>query len=174
MLSKLCQTSRAFRVLSFCAAGALKAGHGMLWCRGIVSCKVTSLAKYSLTGENVQDLTRMGAGMEGGGASAMGLTSAKRLSAVTGTGEAKLGLGRPKGLKATPEAPFAPLPAAQERSAGGSGKALRQCAGTSGISLFDIRSFHDMRALPLMCQCEDWQTCQCASAAWQQSMREAS
>ena len=145
----------------------------MRWCRGRVSCEVTSLAKYSLAGENVQDLTRMGAGMEGGGASAMGLTSAKRLSAVTGTGEAKLGLGRPKGLKATPEAPFAPLPAAQERSAGGPGKALRQCAGTSGISPFDIRSCHDMRALLLMCQCENWQTCQCAPAAWQQSMREA-
>ena len=53
----------------------------------------------------------MGAGMEGGGASAMGLTSAKRLSAVTGTGEAKLGLGRPKGLKPASEA-LAPLPAA--------------------------------------------------------------
>ena len=55
-------------------------------------------------------LTRIGAGMEGGGASAMGLTSAKRLSAVTGTGDAKLGLGRPKGLKPASEA-LAPLPA---------------------------------------------------------------
>ena len=53
----------------------------------------------------------MGAGTDGGGASAMGLTSAKRLSAVTGTGEAKLGLGRPKGLKPPPDPPFAPLPA---------------------------------------------------------------
>ena len=41
----------------------------------------------------------------------MGLTSAKRLSAVTGTGEAKLGLGRPKGLKPASVA-LAPLPAA--------------------------------------------------------------
>ena len=56
-------------------------------------------------------LTRMGAGMDGGGASAMGLTSAKRLSAVTGTGDAKLGLGRPKGLKPASVA-LATLPAA--------------------------------------------------------------
>ena len=40
----------------------------------------------------------------------MGLTSAKRLSAVTGTGEANLGLGRPKGLKPPPDSPFAPFP----------------------------------------------------------------
>ena len=50
--------------------------------------------------QGAQALTRMGAGMDGGGASAMGLTSAKRLSAVTGTGDAKLGLGRPKGIEA--------------------------------------------------------------------------
>ncbi len=53
----------------------------------------------------------MGAGTDGSGASAMGLTSAKRLSAVTGTGEAKVGLGRPKGLNPPPGPPFAPLPA---------------------------------------------------------------
>ena len=44
----------------------------------------------------------------------MGLTSAKRLSAVTGTGDAKLGLGRPKGLKPASEA-LAPFPAAAHR-----------------------------------------------------------
>ena len=94
----------------------------------------------------MQGLTRMGAGKEGGGASAMGLTSAKRLSAVTGTAEAKLGLGRPKGLKAAPEAPFAPLPAAQKQSARGPGRVFRQCAGASEISPFHIRSCHNMRA----------------------------
>lgn len=56
----------------------------------------------------------MGAGMEGAGASAMGLTSAKRLSAVTGTGDAKLGLGRPNGLK--PSEALASLPAAAHRT----------------------------------------------------------
>ena len=61
--------------------------------------------------QGAQALTRMGAGMDGGGASAMGLTSAKRLSAVTGTGDAKLGLGRPKGLKPASVA-LVPLPAA--------------------------------------------------------------
>ena len=54
----------------------------------------------------------MGAGMDGGGASAMGLTSANLLSAVTGTGDAKVGLGRPQGLK-DPLPPFAPFPAAR-------------------------------------------------------------
>ena len=64
--------------------------------------------------EGAEALTRMGAGMEGGGASAMGLTSAKRLSAVRGTGDAKLGLGRPKGLKPASEV-LALLPAAPHR-----------------------------------------------------------
>ena len=74
---------------------------------------LTSTPQHAMRNNDDVDgrLTRMGAGKAGGGASAMGLTSAKRLSAVTGTGDAKLGLGRPKGLKAAPDPPFAPSPA---------------------------------------------------------------
>ncbi len=45
---------------------------------------------------------RIGCGTGCDGTPDIGDTSANRLSAKTGTGDAKLGLGSPKGLNATP------------------------------------------------------------------------